>query len=171
MPLPVLIHLHMHLWEKFVTLSDSTETAIPLLTSVSRTWSTYPQSRPSPILLPLSRQWTSSTTSPTPSGSHSAGPIRDPYRRGSGLNIHTWDVFLCQKVKLQFPQQGVINHLVSTEFSIPSCVRFCHVLFWELPCPAWAVASCSSGPQAGGKSIKLSRMMGWETLQIFSGIF
>ena len=28
-----------------------------------------------------------------------------------------------------------------TEFPIPSCVRFRHVLFWEFPCPAWAVAS------------------------------
>ena len=38
----------------------------------------------------------------------------------------------------------------TTEFPIPLCVRFCYVLFWALPCPAWAVASCSSGPQAGG---------------------
>ena len=38
----------------------------------------------------------------------------------------------------------------STEFPIPSFVRFRRVLFWEFPCPAWAVASCSSGPQAGG---------------------
>ena len=28
-------------------------------------------------------------------------------------------------------------------------MRFRHVLFWEFPCPAWAVASCSSGPKAG----------------------
>ena len=42
----------------------------------------------------------------------------------------------------------------TTEFPIPSFVRFRHVLFWEL-----AVASCSSGPQAGGTpdSLKLSR--------------
>ena len=38
----------------------------------------------------------------------------------------------------------------STEFPIPSLVRFHHVLFLEFPCPAWAVASCSSGPQAWG---------------------
>ena len=37
-----------------------------------------------------------------------------------------------------------------TEFPIPSFVRFRHVLFWEFPWPAWAVASCRSGPQAGG---------------------
>ena len=35
--------------------------------------------------------------------------------------------------------------------------RFRHVLFWEFPCPAWAVASCSSGPLAGGNSLKLFR--------------
>ena len=33
--------------------------------------------------------------------------------------------------------------------SIPSFTRFHHVLFWEFPCPAWAVASCRSSPQAG----------------------
>ena len=27
---------------------------------------------------------------------------------------------------------------------------FCCDQFWEFPLPAWAVASCSSGPQAGG---------------------
>ena len=27
---------------------------------------------------------------------------------------------------------------------------YSYILFWEFPCPAWAVASCSSGPQAGG---------------------
>ena len=40
--------------------------------------------------------------------------------------------------------------LFITEFPIPSFVRFHHVLFWEFPCLAWAVASCRSGPQAGG---------------------
>ena len=36
--------------------------------------------------------------------------------------------------------------------SLPShhAERFRHVLFWEFSCLAWAVASCSSGPQAGG---------------------
>ena len=37
----------------------------------------------------------------------------------------------------------------STEFPIPSFVIFRHVLFWKFPWPAWAVASCRSGPQAG----------------------
>ena len=36
-----------------------------------------------------------------------------------------------------------------TEFPIPSFVTFRHVLFWAFPCPAWAVASCSSSPHAG----------------------
>ena len=45
-----------------------------------------------------------------------------------------------------------------TEFPIPSCMRFRHVLFWAFPCPAWAVASsCSSSPQARRNSLKLSR--------------
>ena len=34
-------------------------------------------------------------------------------------------------------------------------MRFHHVLFWEFPCPAWAVVSCSSGPQAGETVRKL----------------
>ena len=46
-----------------------------------------------------------------------------------------------------------------TEFPIPSFMRFRHVLFWEFLCPAWAVASCSSDPQAEGNSLKLSRKM------------
>ena len=45
---------------------------------------------------------------------------------------------------------GAEETLVCTEFPIPSFVRFRHVLFWEFPCPPWAVASCSSGLQAGG---------------------
>ena len=40
--------------------------------------------------------------------------------------------------------------IYSTEFPIPLFMRFRHVLFWEFPCPAWAVARCSSGPLAGG---------------------
>ena len=35
--------------------------------------------------------------------------------------------------------QGVPS--ACTEFPIPSFVRFCHVLSWGFPCPAWAVAS------------------------------
>ena len=47
--------------------------------------------------------------------------------------------------------QSIGNLIIqSTEFPIPSFVIFRHVLFWEFPCRAWAVASCSSGPQAGG---------------------
>ena len=42
------------------------------------------------------------------------------------------------------------NICYTTEFTIPSFMRFHHVLFWEFPCPAWAVASCRSGHQAGG---------------------
>ena len=38
----------------------------------------------------------------------------------------------------------------TTEFPIPLFLRFRHVLFGEFPCPAWAVASCRGGPQAGG---------------------
>ena len=38
---------------------------------------------------------------------------------------------------------------LKVEFPIPSLVRFRHVLFWEFPCPAWAVASYRSGTQAG----------------------
>ena len=38
---------------------------------------------------------------------------------------------------------------MTTEFPIPLFLRFRHVLFCEFPCPAWAVASCRSGPQAG----------------------
>ena len=37
-----------------------------------------------------------------------------------------------------------------TSFPSHHAERFCHVLFWEFPCPAWAVASCSSGPLARG---------------------
>ena len=43
-------------------------------------------------------------------------------------------------------------------------VMFC---FGSPPCPAWAVASCSSGPQAGGTLKKPLCMMGWETLYTF----
>ena len=42
-----------------------------------------------------------------------------------------------------------LHGLIIEEFSIPSFVRFCHALFWEFPCPAWTVDSCSSGPQSG----------------------
>ena len=48
--------------------------------------------------------------------------------------------------KKPFSQPGSTD---CTEFPIQSPVRFCHVLFWEFPCPAWAVASCRIGPQAG----------------------
>ena len=51
---------------------------------------------------------------------------------------------------------GLASTVRSTEFPIPSFVRFRHVLFWEFPCPAWAVASCRSGPQAGGTLINLA---------------
>ena len=44
---------------------------------------------------------------------------------------------------------GIFIEYLCTEFPIPLFLRFRHVLFWEFPCPAWAVASCSSGPQAG----------------------
>ena len=43
----------------------------------------------------------------------------------------------------------IIGYQSTTEFPIPLLVIFRHVLFWEFPCPAWVVASCSSGPQAG----------------------
>ena len=45
-----------------------------------------------------------------------------------------------------------------TEFPIPSLVRFCHVLFWELHCPAWAVDSCNSSPQAGGGGLPRTKL-------------
>ena len=47
---------------------------------------------------------------------------------------------------------GEVSFLQSfiKKFPIPSFVRFRHVLFWEFPCPSWAVASCMSGPQAWG---------------------
>ena len=35
--------------------------------------------------------------------------------------------------------------VVTTEFPIPSFVRFRHVLFWEFPIPAWAVATVLIG--------------------------
>ena len=41
------------------------------------------------------------------------------------------------------------REMSSTEFPIPSCREVLSYLVWEFPCPAWAVASCSSGPQAG----------------------
>ena len=41
-------------------------------------------------------------------------------------------------------------YMAFTEFPIPAFMRFHHVLFLEFPSPAWAVASCSSGRQAGG---------------------
>ena len=41
-------------------------------------------------------------------------------------------------------------NVLSTEFSIPSCREGFRIIFWEFPSPAWAVASCSSGPQAKG---------------------
>ena len=36
------------------------------------------------------------------------------------------------------------------EFSIPSCREVFRIIFREFPCPAWAGASCSSGPQVRG---------------------
>ena len=51
--------------------------------------------------------------------------------------------------KLGLEVGGIIT-LSYSEFPIPLFVGFCHVLFWEFSGPAWAVASCSSGPQAGG---------------------
>ena len=47
---------------------------------------------------------------------------------------------------------------VLSEFPIPLFVRFRHVLFWEFPCPAWAVASCSGGPHAGGTPKNLAKI-------------
>ena len=44
---------------------------------------------------------------------------------------------------------GIFTHALQS-FPSHHAERFSHVLFWEFPCPAWAVASCSSGPQAGG---------------------
>ena len=34
----------------------------------------------------------------------------------------------------------------TTPCPIPSCGEVVQIIFWEFPCPAWAVASCSSGP-------------------------
>ena len=55
------------------------------------------------------------------------------------------------------PSMGANGSLVGdsvfiqiTEFPIPSCREVFWKSFREFPCPAWAVASCSSGPQAGG---------------------
>ena len=48
--------------------------------------------------------------------------------------------------------EKTITVLYCTDFPIPLFARFRHVLFWKFPCPAWAVASCRSGPQAGGTS-------------------
>ena len=59
-----------------------------------------------------------------------------------------------KKLKNRF---RIRNHNTSTEFPIPLFMIFRYVLFWEFPCPAWAVASFSSGPQAGGNSLKLSQ--------------
>ena len=49
-----------------------------------------------------------------------------------------------------FPEGVTLTADHCTEFPIPSFVRFHLVLSWEFPSPAWAVASCISGPQAGG---------------------
>ena len=38
---------------------------------------------------------------------------------------------------------------ITTEFPFPSCREVRRIIFREFPCPAWALASCSSGPQAG----------------------
>ena len=40
--------------------------------------------------------------------------------------------------------------------SIPSLVRFRHVLFWEFPCPAWAVAA-GAAHKPGELKLKLIR--------------
>ena len=40
-------------------------------------------------------------------------------------------------------------YMAFTEFPIPAFMRFRHVLFWEFPCPAWAVSTGCSGQQAG----------------------
>ena len=45
---------------------------------------------------------------------------------------------------------GVKKNPLLQSFPSHHAERFRHVLFWEFPGPAWAVASCSSGPQAGG---------------------
>ena len=39
---------------------------------------------------------------------------------------------------------------INTEFPIPSCREVFRKSFRKFPCTAWAVASCSTGPQAGG---------------------
>ena len=59
-----------------------------------------------------------------------------------------WKQISAKKNKQNLSNQA--NAGPCTEFPIPLFVRFCHVLFWEFPCPAWAVASCRSGQQAGG---------------------
>ena len=38
----------------------------------------------------------------------------------------------------------------TTEFTIPSCGEVVRIILREFPGPAWAVASCSTDPQAGG---------------------
>ena len=55
------------------------------------------------------------------------------------------------------PSMGANGSLVGdsvfiqiTEFPIPSCREVFWKSFREFPCPAWAVACCSSGPQGGG---------------------
>ena len=55
------------------------------------------------------------------------------------------------KVALYFSSS--VSHLAGLQ-SFPShrFLRFRHVLFWEFPFPAWAVASCSGSPQARGAS-------------------
>ena len=41
-------------------------------------------------------------------------------------------------------------HNIFTEFPVLSCREVFRIIFREFPCPAWAVASCRSGPQARG---------------------
>ena len=69
-----------------------------------------------------------------------------------GHTLSNWTpIGTLTRVQLSHASDGCTLDTSSTEFPIPSCVRFRHVLFWEFPCPAWAVASsCSSSPQAGG---------------------
>ena len=40
--------------------------------------------------------------------------------------------------------RGGVYYHICTEFPIPWFVRFHHVLYWEFPCPAWAVAAVAA---------------------------
>ena len=71
--------------------------------------------------------------------------------------VAEWAAGVVLALALVLLQRGLISTFSystqlcqSTEFPISSCREVFQIIFREFPCPAWAVASCSSGPQAGG---------------------